>query len=119
MNASARCTSGQPVAHADLAGTGRAAPDRAVRLGTGAHVPVRVTNLTVTEKLYDAALLNPTHVEAQIGLRVLTAEELKCIHGPLGTLARTAYGYSQALRQTRARANVANAVESIIGMLPI
>jgi hypothetical protein len=80
---------------------------------------VRVTNLTVTEKLYDAALLNPTHVEAQIGLRVLTAEELKCIHGPLGTLARTAYGYSQALRQTRARANVANAVESIIGMLPI
>ena len=62
-----------------------------------------MTNLTVTEKLYDAALLNPTHVEAQIGLRVLTAEELKCIHGPLGTLARTAYGYSQALRQTRAR----------------
>jgi hypothetical protein len=87
--------------------------------GPGRIVPVRVTSLTVTENLYDAALLNPTHVEAQIGLQVLTARELACIHGPLGTVARTAYGYSQALRQTRARDNVANAVESIIGMLPI
>jgi len=87
--------------------------------GPGRIVPVRVTNLTITEKLYDAAFLNPTHVEAQLGLRVLTADELQYIDGALGTVARTAYGYSQALRQTQARANLANAAESIIGMLPI
>jgi len=87
--------------------------------GPGRIVPVRVTSLTITEKLYSAALLNPTHVEAQVALRVLTATELQQVHGPLGTVAQTAYGYSQALRQTLARDNLANAAESIIGMLPI
>jgi hypothetical protein len=87
--------------------------------GPGRIVPVRVTSLTITEKLYDAPFLNPTHVEAQVGLRVLTANELQYIDGPLGTVARTAYGYSQVLRQTLARDNLANAAESIIGMLPI
>jgi hypothetical protein len=87
--------------------------------GPGRILPVRVTTLTITEKLYDAVLLNPTHVEAQIGLRVLTEEELKYVDGPLGNLANTAYGYSQGLRQALALANLANAAESIIGMLPI
>jgi hypothetical protein len=87
--------------------------------GPGRIVPVRVTSLTITEKLYDADFLNPTHVEAQIALRVLTADELQHIDGALGTVARTAYGYSQALRQVQARANLANTAESIIGMLPI
>ena len=75
--------------------------------------------MNITEKLYDADFLNPTHVEAQIGLRVLTADELQYIQGALGTVARTASGYSQALRQVQARANLANTTESIIGMLPI
>ena len=87
--------------------------------GPGRILPVRVTSLTITEKLYDAVLLNPTHVEAQIGLRVLTQEELKYVDGPLGSLANTAYGYSQGLREALALANLANAAESIIGMLPI
>jgi hypothetical protein len=87
--------------------------------GPGRIVPVRVTTLSMTEKLYDAVLLNPTHVEAQIGLRVLTQQELKYVDGPLGTLANTAYSYSQGLRQALALANLANAAESIIGMLPL
>jgi hypothetical protein len=62
--------------------------------GPGRIVPVRVTTLTITETLYDAVLLNPTHVEARIGLRVLTQEELKYVDGPLGSLANTAYSYS-------------------------
>ena len=53
--------------------------------GPGRIVPVRVTALSITEKLYDATLLNPTHVEAQITLRVLTQDELKYVTGPLGT----------------------------------
>ena len=82
-------------------------------------MPVRVTTLTITEKLYDATLLNPTHVEAQVGLRVLTKEELAYVDGPLGSLAKIANTYSQGLREALALANLANAVESIIGMLPV
>jgi hypothetical protein len=87
--------------------------------GPGRIVPVRVTALSITEKLYDATLLNPTHVEAQITLRVLTQQELKYVTGPLGSLANTAYSYSQGLREALAIANLANAVTSIIGMLPV
>ena len=87
--------------------------------GPGRIVPVRVTTLTITEKLYDATLLNPTHVEAQVGLRVLTKEELAYVDCPLGSLAKIANTYSQGLREALALANLANAVESIIGMLPV
>lgn len=86
--------------------------------GPGRILPVRVTSLTITEKSYDA-LLNPTYAEAQLGLRVLTPEELLFVTGPLKDIAKGAYEYSQGLRQALAIANLANAVESIIGMLPI
>ncbi len=87
--------------------------------GPGRIVPVRVTALSITEKLYDATLLNPIHVEAQITLKVLTQDELKYVDGPLGTLANMAYSYSQGLREALAIANIANAVTSIVGMLPV
>jgi hypothetical protein len=86
--------------------------------GPGRILPVRVTGLTITERLYDG-LLNPTHAEAQLGLRVLTPEELTFVTGPLKDIAQGAYDYSQALRQVLAIANLANSVEDIIGMLPI
>jgi hypothetical protein len=87
--------------------------------GPGRIVPVRVTALSITEKLYDGTLLNPTHVEAQLSLRVLTEDELIYVDGPLGTLANAAYSYSQGLREALAIANIANAVTSIVGMLPV
>ena len=87
--------------------------------GPGRILPVRVTALTITEKLYDSLLLNPTHAEAQISLKVLTPEELVFVSGPLGGLANAAYTFSQGLRQALALANLANAAESVIGMLPI
>jgi len=80
-------------------------------------VPVRVTSLSISETLYDAAL-NPTHAEAQITLRVLTTDELKYVTGIMGTIANGAYLYSQGLRQVLALANLADSVESIIGMIP-
>ena len=88
--------------------------------GPGRIVPVRVTGLTITEKLYDG-LLNPTHAEAQLSLKVLTPDELNALDDkdPLKDVAITAYSYSQGLRQGLAVANLANAVESIIGMLPV
>ncbi len=86
--------------------------------GPGRIVPVRVTSLSITETLYDT-LLNPTHAEARLELRVLTPDELAAVTGPLKDVAKVAYKYSQGLRQALAVANLGNAVESIIGMLPV
>lgn len=86
--------------------------------GLGRIVPVRVTSLTLTEKLYDE-LLNPTHVEAQLGLRVLTTDELTNASDVLTSLAKTAAEYTFTLRQGFAVANLVNSVESIVGMLPL
>jgi hypothetical protein len=80
-------------------------------------VPVRVTALNITEKLYDS-LLNPTHAEAQITLRVLTPDEANSIQGDMATIAQIAYVYTQGLRQVQAAANLGDAAASIIGMLP-
>ncbi len=88
--------------------------------GPGRIVPVRVTSLTITEKLYDAAL-NPTHAEAQLTLRVLTPAELvaaKADNDVLANFATIAYAYTLTLRQALAVANLANAAESVIGMIP-
>jgi hypothetical protein len=86
--------------------------------GPGRIVPVRVTALTITEKLYDT-ILNPTRAEAQITLRVLTKEELHSDHDSLVNVAKAATAYSQGLRQALAVANLVNSGESILGMLPI
>lgn len=87
--------------------------------GPGRILPVRISSLTITEKLYDALLLNPTHAEAQISLDVLTPDEVTALSDSLKSVASVAYAFSQAFRQTMAAANVANAAESIIGMLPL
>lgn len=87
--------------------------------GPGRILTVRVASLTVTEKLYDSTLLNPTQVEAQITLNVLTEDELKYVQGALGKVARGAYAYTQRLRQALALANLENDVSAIIGMLPV
>jgi hypothetical protein len=86
--------------------------------GPGRILPVRVTGLNITETLYDP-LLNPIHAEAQIDLKVLTPQELAATTGPLKEVAKVAYTYSQGLRQALAVANLADAAESIIGMLPV
>jgi hypothetical protein len=88
--------------------------------GPGRIVPVRVTGLTITENLYDAAL-SPTHAEAQLSLRVLTPAELVAAstdNDVLANLATIAYTYTLTLRQALAVANLANAAESVIGMIP-
>jgi hypothetical protein len=85
--------------------------------GPGRIVPVRVTALTVSEKIFDA-LLNPTHAEVQITLKVLTPDELQNLQGPLASVAQAAYAYTQGERQVLALANLAIAVGSIIGMIP-
>jgi hypothetical protein len=80
-------------------------------------VPVRLTALSISERLYDAAL-NPSHAEAQVTLRVLTPDELLAVGSPMGDIAKVAYIYTQGLRQVQALANLGDAAASIVGMLP-
>jgi hypothetical protein len=83
-------------------------------------LPVRLTDLTVTETLYDT-ILNPVHAEAKLSLRVLTPAELKATGTDakvLAQVATVAYEYTFSVRQAAAAANLANAGQSIIGMLP-
>ena len=86
--------------------------------GPGRIVPVRITELSITEKLYDT-LLNPIQAQARVGLRVIKKSELESLTGPLKEIAKTAYSYSKGQRQIFAGLNLANAVEGAIGMLPI
>jgi hypothetical protein len=86
--------------------------------GPGRIVPVRVTALTVTERIYDT-LLNPVKAEVQITLRVLTDNELKHNTDTLKDLAKAANTYSHGLRQALAVANLVNSADSVLGMLPI
>lgn len=80
-------------------------------------VPVRVTALSVSEKLYDG-LLNPTHAEAQITLTVLTPDEIQSVTGTMAGIATAAYSYTQGVRQAQALANLGESAASILGMLP-
>jgi hypothetical protein len=81
--------------------------------GQGRIVPVRVTGLTITEKLFDE-LLNPTHADAQIELRVLTPKELGSIGNPaIKAIANAAYAYSQVKREAGAAAITLTAAGSI------
>lgn len=82
-------------------------------------VPVRVTALTTTEKLYDTAL-NPTYAEVQLTLRVLTPMELEAAttdNDVLAGLATVAYTYTLGVRQAGALANLGNAPASVAQLL--
>jgi hypothetical protein len=83
-------------------------------------VPVRLTGLTITETLYDT-LLNPVHAEVKLQLKVLSPAELQATGADsdvLSQVATVAYEYTLSVRQAAALANLANAAQSIIGMLP-
>jgi hypothetical protein len=88
--------------------------------GPGRVVPVRVSALTITEKLYDGSLLTPIRAEAQMSLEVLRDEDLNLLpqDRPSTLLLRAALGYSQTLREVLAVANLGN-VASDIGILPV
>jgi hypothetical protein len=84
--------------------------------GSTRIVPVRVTSLSITEKLYDADL-NPTHADAQIELRVLTSDDLRSVTGAAGALATAAYKYSAGARVALAATNLGTAARDVIGMI--
>jgi len=87
--------------------------------GPGRILPVRVTSLRVTEKLYDPTLLVPTHADAEIGLKVLTQNEIDALDdGLVKDLVQTAYSAMSTLRGVLAVANIVNSADALAGMLP-
>jgi hypothetical protein len=80
-------------------------------------VPVRITALSVAEKMFDD-LLNPTHAEATITLTVLTPDDLINVPDTLASVAQAAYAYTQGVREVAALANLAESASSVLGMLP-
>jgi hypothetical protein len=90
--------------------------------GPGRIVPVRITTLSIEEQQY-SPLLYPIRAKATIGLRVLDLDDLVQVTGEMATgaaadLARACYKFTRGQKELLATANLANSVESIIGMLP-
>jgi hypothetical protein len=91
--------------------------------GPGRIVPVRITSLSVEEQQF-SPLLYPTRAKATIGIKVLDLDDLVQVggdpaSGAAADLARACYKFTRGQKEALATANLANAVESIIGMLPI
>ena len=91
--------------------------------GPGRIVPVRIMTLSIEEQQF-SPLLYPLRAKATIGVRVLDLDDLRTIDGNPATgaaveIAKGCYKFTRAQKEALALANLANSVESIIGMLPI
>jgi hypothetical protein len=88
--------------------------------GPGRILPVRLTSFSVEEIAY-SPLLYPIQAKVTLGLRVLTATELQSEafnNVPGKDIALSAYNFTKTQKRILAAANIANTVESILGMLP-
>jgi hypothetical protein len=91
--------------------------------GPGRIVPVRITSFSVEEQQY-SPLLYPVRAKVSLGMTVLNENHLVNVAGDPGEsaiieFAKICYKFTQAQKEALALANLANSVESIIGMLPI
>lgn len=86
--------------------------------GTGRIVPVRITSFSVEEQAF-STFLYPIRAKVSLGLKVLTPNELKDHPDSFSKeLAITSYDYTFAQKNLLSTANLANSVESILGILP-
>jgi len=86
--------------------------------GPGRIVPVRLTSFSVDEEAF-STLLYPIRAKVSIGLRVLTPEELSAYDDSLAKeIAEFSYKFTHTQKEVLAAANMANSVESILGILP-
>lgn len=99
-----------------------AAPEVPVTLfiwGPGRIVPVRLTSFSVEEQQWNQ-LLYPTRAKVTVGMKVITKEALdKPGNSTAGKeIAKFCYDFTRGQKEALALANVANTVESILGILP-
>lgn len=86
--------------------------------GPGRIVPVRLTSFQVEEQAF-SPLLYPVHATVTVGLQILTDKDLTNLEDSLSKdIAIAAFKFTRTQKQVLAAANLANAVESILGMLP-
>lgn len=92
--------------------------------GPGRIVPVRLTSFQVEEQAF-LPTLYPLRAKITLGLQILGpaffAARRGAQKGKLSTtesIAEAAYKYSRGQKDLLARANMANSVESVLGMLP-
>jgi hypothetical protein len=87
--------------------------------GTGRIAPVRLTSFSVEEQAFSPTLY-PIRAKVTVGLTILTPKDFP----PEGKrkfsedLAVAAFNFTRKQKQILAAANLANSVESILGMLP-
>ena len=86
--------------------------------GPGRIVPVRLTSFTVDEQAF-SPILYPIRAKVTVGLKIVTPTDLeKGYSGFAKDLAVAAFKFTRTQKQVLAAANLANSVESILGMLP-
>ena len=91
--------------------------------GPGRIVPVRITSLSIEEQQY-SPLLYPLRATASLGVQVLDLDDLVTVSGDPASgaaveIAKACYLFTRAQKEVLALANLANSVESVIGMLPL
>jgi len=86
--------------------------------GPGRIVPVRITTFSVNEQAYSPTLY-PIRAKVTLGLRILDATSFGDDDSATVSIAKACYTFTRAQKESLALANVANSVESIMGMLPI
>lgn len=86
--------------------------------GPGRIVPVRLTSFSVEEQAF-SPMLYPIRAKVSIGLKILTPKDFPTCNRKLSEeLAITAFKFTRKQKEVLAMANMANSVESILGMLP-
>jgi hypothetical protein len=85
--------------------------------GPGRIVPVRITSFGVEEQLNNP-MLYPLRAKVSLGLQVLTDCDFGESPDTIEKLAIACYKFTMTQKRVLALANVANSVESILGMLP-
>jgi hypothetical protein len=87
--------------------------------GPGRIVPVRLTSFSVDEQAF-SPLLYPLRAKVTLGLKILDAASFpKDDDSAEVKIAKACYTFTRAQKEVLALANVANSVESIMGMLPL
>jgi hypothetical protein len=86
--------------------------------GPGRIVPVRITSFSIDEQAYSPTLY-PIRAKATLGLKVLDAASFGDDDSATVKIAKACYTFTRAQKELLALANLANSVESIMGMLPL
>lgn len=86
--------------------------------GPGRIVPVRLTSFSVEEQAY-SPLLYPIRAKVNLGMKILTPDDFPKTNRKISEdLAITAFKFTRKQKEVLAAANMANSIESILGMLP-